>query len=1519
MHFRKKSSAMNSFSNEFDRNELTTYTYNSRKTNLNDSFLTLYSDRKERDKEKSARNSVKSNEGMIDSQELKKVYEVKDKETGKIIRIDGNESEGAEILRRSGNFSTLTTKTSTIRSIIKIGTTSDVIQIRPVIPNPNIPRPSKKPNTQKNSLKEKLINFVENKINESRQGSIDFKTEGTLTTSERNQTSENDDLDEKSYFSFKGLDTFSNQSSSTPKYGSNSVDQMNKNRSQSKIFEKIKKLANSMNSRGVKNTGESETGNILMRHKNPKIQIGKVIRMSKLIKSVYEKNRIGTVSNGYQNEQDSLEEIHFPNDHLNIKTIKTIPINIKKIDIDKNIMVDRCEKQTQLSRKIDIVKLQSAIRAFLFRKRMFNKVICFKNKRETVLKKIILNSEGISPGRMLKSHFNKWKTIINYSKHYENFVKLRKTAFMRKMFDLYNKNSNKFFLTICFDKWQKYYRDAENVSKFQKMKILILKLDLKINNCLAFSSFFFKWNNKNLKFRKRDEKMSSIYKQIEKIALLNIFNLWRSNRNNSVNKYLKNYNFIEILTRLNISFLTKNFQMKYIFFKNLKIITGNKLTKITNLFNSIRITDKILENNKRSLFVEFFLKLKVFSTLNKARNKITRNLLVKHDSKNKLKIFKIKFELWKDILGVATKREKSTHEKNFKSKIQKYLLNQPILKPQFTEMINRKNYPTTNSDQMITSSIKKIIHKLSDKNVNILKISLLIWREKLIKDKFNTSSSVIQKFLRSRKRKFRIYNLFYKQNICLKATEKLKHSMRKLLVSNVFNKIKNEAKRRSLIRFMIQIKNRKLKNFAYCFRKIKRYVQIKTIMNNAYARKIQQKFRLLRYRQEIQSYIKKLKKLKKILNVVTDKNFRSLNKFLKIWKRLSMNNIWEDCSLTIQRFLRSKLNKIKIEKEILFKNIIRNLFRDHLILRQIKPFFKNLNKSIIINNSTYMISRYIKRDFINKLRLLNESGKFGRLLILLSRKRIDYLQESIERIKSQSDNLEFYKALKKIQVFYKARFSLKRNNKINIKLQEIMKFCYLKETNTYQKYLSKWIRNINDRKVTTAGAKITNFIKNKLNDVKFRKIWIKMKVRKINIYRFDCIKMFLKLKKVCLPFLRRSFSKLKKQNILQKRSILVNSLIRKFYSKYCEDILNLHFKSFREKCENLKIRDEYLSDMVKVLSRNQREIYRFDLFSAFKIHYLRVILKKKLQSITFEKIRKRAENKLNLLNFCTNLSKANQCVNAKIIKIMKTKIYRLYAFKVMSSFVNIYTKKEKVEDVNQAKLFLSELKHISIEYNSYSNTIRHRHKRVNKLKVHKYSSKIQSTFNIINNQKIKKEVGLFLVPILSKLFEKLKKNRLHSFYNKMRIHNNIFKLNDILTKVEKILLPNEEFFEKLLKLMFLSKSHSNYVKKVCDYSKNYFLENLRISLIKTSKITKLMYLIKLTIMHKNLANYKFVKSLIRAWRFFSKTKKLSEIKMSQICEELKRNFNSTSNEMFNEIEEEKQYEKFKDIFKQNSN
>ena len=80
-----------------------------------------------------------------------------------------------------------------------------------------------------------------------------------------------------------------------------------------------------------------------------------------------------------------------------------------------------------------------------------------------------------------------------------------------------------------------------------------------------------------------------------------------------------------------------------------------------------------------------------------------------------------------------------------------------------------------------------------------------------------------------------------------------------------------------------------------------------------------------------------------------------------------------------------------------------------------------------------------------------------------------------------------------------------------------------------------------------------------------------------------------------------------------------------------------------------------------------------------------------------------------------------------------------------------------------------------------------------------------------------------------------------------------------------------------------------------------------------------MYLIKLTIMHKNLANYKFVKSLIRAWRFFSKTKKLSEIKMSQICEELKRNFNSTSNEMFNEIEEEKQYEKFKDIFKQNSN
>jgi len=748
MHFRKKSSAMNSFSNDFDRNELTTYTYNSRKTNLNDSFLTLYSDRKERDKEKSALNSVKSNGGMIDSQELKKVYEVKDMETGKIIRIDRSESEGAENLIKSGNFSTLTTKSSTIRSIIKIRNTIDGIQIRPPIPNSNIPRPSKKCNKERNSLKENLLNYVENKINESRQGSIDFQTEGTLTTSERNQTSEKDDLDEKSYFSFKGLDSFPNPSSSTPKYGSNSVDQKYMNKSQSKIFEKIKKLTNSMNSQGAIKTKESETGNILRRHKNPKIQIGKVIRMSKLIKSVDDNNRKSRDLNSYQNEQEHLEQIRSSFENFNKKKIKTIPVNIKKIDVEKNINIDRCEKQTQLIKKIDIIKLQSVVRAYLFRKRMFNMVICFKNKTETVLKKIILNKEEISSGRELKSYFIKWMTNLNYSKHNKNSLKFIKISLMRKVFDLFDKNSNYKILAIYFDEWQKHIRQAGNVVyKFQKMKSLILKIDSWVNNSLAFSTFFFKWNNRNLKFLKREEKLSSITKNIEKIALLNIFNLWRSTRNNSANKNLKNW------TRLNIIFLTKNLQMKYIFFENLKIITVNKLTKITNLFKSIRNIDKILENNKRSLLNQFILKLKVSSTLNKASNKITRNLLIKQDRNIKLKILKIKYKLWKDIIGGSTKTEKTIDENNFRARIEKYLLKQPILKPQFTQMINIKNYPTKKSDKTITSSIKELIQKLSHKNLNILNICLLNWREKVIKDKFNKSSTVIQKFLHSKKRK----------------------------------------------------------------------------------------------------------------------------------------------------------------------------------------------------------------------------------------------------------------------------------------------------------------------------------------------------------------------------------------------------------------------------------------------------------------------------------------------------------------------------------------------------------------------------------------------------------------------------------------------------------------------------------------------------------------------------------------------------------------------------------------------
>ena len=84
--------------------------------------------------------------------------------------------------------------------------------------------------------------------------------------------------------------------------------------------------------------------------------------------------------------------------------------------------------------------------------------------------------------------------------------------------------------------------------------------------------------------------------------------------------------------------------------------------------------------------------------------------------------------------------------------------------------------------------------------------------------------------------------------------------------------------------------------------------------------------------------------------------------------------------------------------------------------------------------------------------------------------------------------------------------------------------------------------------------------------------------------------------------------------------------------------------------------------------------------------------------------------------------------------------------------------------------------------------------------------------------------------------------------------------------------------------------------------RKYFIRYLCRELVDPSRMYKLLYLFKLTFMHKGIAEQRFIREIVRKWRFISFVKKMSRRKLELMYKNMHVSYLQMVNEVFGEEE-----------------
>ena len=374
-------------------------------------------------------------------------------------------------------------------------------------------------------------------------------------------------------------------------------------------------------------------------------------------------------------------------------------------------------------------------------------------------------------------------------------------------------------------------------------------------------------------------------------------------------------------------------------------------------------------------------------------------------------------------------------------------------------------------------------------------------------------------------------------------------------------------------------------------------------------------------------------------------------------------------------------------------------------------------------------------------------------------------------------------------------------------------------------------------------------------------------------------------------------------NILHKNQdiSIFKEKIKIIFEKINHDSNEISLKKYFDKwiknTKKIKNRLDKLNELMIILGIKQKRDSATTLYNIILLKKLFNDIPKFYLINALYRIKDFADNKNKNTKLADDLLSSKKDIKTKKISPLIKKLYKVYAYKVINNLFNNLQQNLKTRSEPSKYLFIEKMIKYYLykdkEY-TYSNQIENENKPYTKKILFKSKKKAQP-----KAIKDKSHIYLSLISILIKLIDEIIKRKKKEAFIKIKNKYTSKNLADALRKYvylkEK---PNfEEFFEKFKILIDMYEHDGPQKAKLFKLLRRSIIKKLFIYKEKIYHINKLFYLINLTKFNIEMAKSRWLRQLIRKWRFITFMKKMARKKM----ELMYKNFHVSYLEMVNSI------------------
>ena len=1161
--------------------------------------------------------------------------------------------------------------------------------------------------------------------------------------------------------------------------------------------------------------------------------------------------------------------------------------------------------------------------------------------REKLLIKIEINYENKN-NKILNKYFREWLHNTLIKRNNDN-ARIIQNFCRKKMNSLKDRIAKKKLKHLLY---KNYINKLSNILK-KIARISGGKGELLYNTLKDIIINRFEHFRSNLKLLGQENTLRNIqpkiHDKISKYYLNKALKQWKENTYDQTQKYtiiLQNYLRSQYLKKMQRDKERRNSLLSKIITK----LAKNNLYKLLLPFNiwhkkalldkmnsnATKIQNKWRQKNAKQKAKEIKTADKYINLVKMVKTKQMLDIIskIKDDKNKKLK--------QKKILTSIISRQIFFNEKtSLESYFNKWRKINQLMKENASRIANSYRVYKAKKEveryKIMNDFLKKCVKKKEKTNNNIILAKLRKWYNKSKFFEYNENSRKIQRFIRPKlykllNKKFKeffINNAKRKINTYILLVAKL-NKLQKAIYKPKELKFLNHLKKILDIKDKIDILSKTISDIDNTNRLVKLITYLQKWYDNSNKlgeklyediSKIQRAFKTYKANKEKN----KLLKIKTILTIIVQKkekiNNNKLYSYFIKWLNLARNLKCNDNASKIQKFCRNIIDKIKRNNWLLKQQKIKGGLEkltnikiggkyalDKLHSEKNRNIFKTFND--LLKNKRVDI---LKECLIN-FKQQRKADILKNILDIKNNFKLRILKNCLDNWRDKSDKLVRKRAIEMICKNWKIFLQNKREKNKGELLKKILSGIFLKYYDVLRKNFNNWRNYNNYMKKDQSKLRIANYIKNrfKLSNarINWKNLTQKMKMNDRNSNLMDIIKTLntynklIKFTKYITFLSRRIFLSKLKDN--KKKTLISKVLIRiipKTDNKYNNLLLNNALKTWKDKVNKLKDRENKFEVSLDLINKN-------NILNDLNILEKAMLMKKLLHIIPFirakkffQNIKQNADKKTKFAKLSDDLKKARiEIEEQNKLNLMNT-IYKIYFY---NKFDNLFKTCDKYNSKIKNlvgkellyKLLIIKMKNSAFYYNNkYTKEIR---PKITNIAFKNKSIKNRSIF-LDKNAPLRK-----VLPSLIHFLDMLVKKRKKDTYNIVasQLINNKF-CEIIKSFNEKKILPEkQEFLDKIKRDAKYAASRPLYQMKLFKLLRKSYISIIKASLVEPSRLYCQFYLINMTIMHKNIAQQRFFRELIRKWRFISFTKKMARKKLELMYKNLHASYLQMADEIF---------------------